>query len=283
MATAVHELTSARRNRNRIPRPFLKWVGGKSQILVELNKSFPSGFKHYYEPFLGGGAVFFDLLHEPATISDSNEELINCYKVVRTRVEKLIIALNRHVYDKEHYYEVRGWDPMKLNSVQRAARTIYLNRAGFNGLYRVNSKGGFNVPFGRHKNPTICDEDNLRGCSKTLANIKIKCVSFEKVLDWARPNDLVYFDPPYIPVSDTAYFTAYQKRGFGMDSQENLAKVFDDLASRGVYAVLSNSDVPWIHERYSNHHIRLIKANRFVNSDASRRGPVGEVIVTSCS
>ncbi len=267
--------------RGRIPKPFLKWVGGKTQILLELRKRYPAEFNCYYEPFLGGGAVFFDIQPSKAIISDANKELTNCYKVIKNDVEKLIRSLGKHVYDKDYYYTVRDQDPMSLDPVKRAARTIFLNRSGFNGLYRVNSKGKFNVPFGRYKNPRICDPDNLRGCARALSHVKIKSTPFESVLKEAKRGDFVYFDPPYIPVSDTSYFTAYQKHGFGMNNQEKLADVFEQLANRGVHVVLSNSDVTWIHKRYRDFRIRVIQANRLVNSNAGRRGPVGEVVVTS--
>lgn len=262
-------------------KPFLKWVGGKRQVLKKIRSLYPASIGRYYEPFVGGGAVFFDLRPSEATLSDTNRELVDCYTVVRDRVEELIEALAAHVYEKDHYYAVRDLDPYDLDPVARAARMIYLNKTGFNGLYRVNSKGKFNVPFGRYDNPSFCDERTLRACSECLAGQEIRRGSFEMVLGAARPGDFVYLDPPYIPLSKTANFTAYQRRGFGMDNQEKLAQVFDELASRGVSAMLSNSDVPWIHERYEDHNIRVIKAVRQVNSDGSRRGPVGEVVVTS--
>ncbi|MCP4680007.1 MAG: DNA adenine methylase [Deltaproteobacteria bacterium] len=279
MATLAASLKSVRKYK--IPRPFLKWVGGKGQLLLELRKSYPSKFGYYHEPFVGGGAVFFDLKPERAIISDANKELIDCYQVVKSNLGALVKSLKRHVYEHDYYYEVREQDPDNLDPVSRAARTIYLNKAGFNGLYRVNSKGKFNVPFGRHANPKICDEENLRGCRIVLRNAELKCSSFNKVLDVAEKGDFVYFDPPYIPVSDTAHFTAYQRNGFGMANQEELAEVFYALAAKGVYVILSNSDVPWMHERYRDYHIRSIQAKRSINSKASGRGPVGEVIVTS--
>ncbi|MDJ0765775.1 MAG: DNA adenine methylase [Myxococcota bacterium] len=265
----------------RIPRPFVKWAGGKTQILSHLRRKYPPHFKRYHEPFLGGGAVFFDLKAASASISDANAELINCYQVVKTEVDALIEALSHYVYQKEQYYAVRDWDPETLDPVKRAARTIYLNRTGFNGLYRVNSSGKFNVPFGRYKNPTICDAENLRACAQALEGTSICTAGFEEVLASAEAGDFVYFDPPYIPVSDTAYFTAYQKRGFGMDNQERLAEVFDALAKRGVAVMLSNADVPWMHERYGRYNIQRIQAKRSVNSNTKRRGEVGEVIVTN--
>lgn len=275
------ERNKKRTNRYRIPRPFLKWVGGKSQILHELKESIGEFDGRYLEPFVGGGALFFEQGFSKATISDTNTELINCYVVVRDRVEDLISALGNHVYDKEYYYRVRALDPDGMDSVSRAARMIYLNKAGFNGLYRVNSKGKFNVPFGRYKNPTICDADNLRGCSRALDKIDITCTPFHRVLENAKKGDFVYFDPPYVPVSETAHFTSYQKNGFSESDQKQLVEVFDELSRRRIHAMLSNSDVPWIHQHYAVHNIRVIKARRSVNSKANRRGFVGEVIVTN--
>ncbi len=270
-------------SRIRIPRPFLKWVGGKSQLLTHLLGMIPKDFRTYHEPFVGGGALYFELAPSKAILSDLNRELIDCYTAVQGNVEKVITALKRHRYDKEYYYEIRGQDPFKLSPVKRAARMIYLNRTGFNGLYRVNSKGEFNVPFGRYKDPLICDESNLRACSEQLRRVELKRSSFEKVLKHARERDLVYFDPPYIPLSDTAYFTAYEKSGFGMSNQERLAEVFDELAERGVYVILSNSDVPWMRSRYRAHSIHSVKALRNINSKGDKRGRVGELIVTSFS
>jgi DNA adenine methylase len=267
--------------RYKIPRPFVKWVGGKTQILDRLKESIQEFDGRYLEPFVGGGALFFELGSSKATISDTNRELINCYLVVRDQVEALIETLKEHVYDREYYYKVRALDPDSLDSVGRAARMIYLNKAGYNGLYRVNSKGKFNVPFGRYKNPTICDEDNLRGCARALTNIEVACGSFDSVLDTAKKGDFVYFDPPYVPVSDTANFTSYQMNGFSEDDQKHLVGVFDELSRRRIHAMLSNSDVPWIHAHYKKHNIRVIKARRSINSKANRRGFVGEVIVTN--
>jgi DNA adenine methylase len=267
--------------RYKIPRPFVKWVGGKTQILDELKKSIETFDGRYLEPFVGGGALFFELGFSTARISDTNRELINCYTVVRDHVEPLIETLKEHVYEKEYYYKVRALDPDSMDSVNRAARMIFLNKAGYNGLYRVNSKGKFNVPFGRYKNPTICDEENLRGCATALNSIEVACASFDSVLETAQKGDFIYFDPPYVPVSDTAHFTSYQKNGFSEDDQKHLVEVFDELSHRRIRAMLSNSDVPWVHAHYKKHNIRVIKARRSVNSKANRRGFVGEVIVTN--
>ena len=267
--------------KTRIPRPFLKWVGGKTQLLQYLTEMIPESTGIYHEPFVGGGALFFELAPNRAVLSDLNQELIDCYRAVRDSVEEVIEILKTHRYEKEHFYQVRAVDPWQLSLTERAARMIYLNRTGFNGLYRVNSKGEFNVPFGRYTNPTICDEPNLRACSRRLQGVELLCEPFEAVLTRAKSGDLVYFDPPYIPVSNTSNFTAYEKSGFGMDSQEHLAEIFDELAERGVFAMLSNADVPWMRSRYEEHYLRPIKAARNVNSKADKRGPVSELIVTN--
>jgi DNA adenine methylase len=269
------------------PKPFVKWAGGKRQLLIKFRELYPAEFGTYHEPFVGGGAVFFDLtvihgsLAGRAVLSDQNTELMDCYRAIRDEVGELMRALRRHKYEEKYYYAQRERDPARLSLVQRAARMIYLNRTGFNGLYRVNSKGKFNVPFGRHKNPTICDGPNLLACSAALADVDLHEEPFEAVLDRARKGDFVYLDPPYIPLSATANFTAYQKHGFGMANQDKLADVFDALAGRGAKVMLSNSDVPWVHERYARHDICVLKARRAVNSNGARRGPVGEVVVTN--
>lgn len=267
--------------KNRIPRPFLKWVGGKTQLLPVLLKLIPDFSGTYYEPFLGGGALYFELAPKKAVIADLNQELIDCYTAIRDDVDSVIQILKKHKYQKEYFYRVRAQKPFELSLPERAARMIYLNRAGFNGLYRVNKKGEFNVPFGRYNNPTICDELNLRGCAHHLNGVELRCEMFEDVVKTCKPGDFVYFDPPYIPLSNTAYFTAYEKGKFGMADQERLATVFDELSKRGVHAMLSNSDVPWMRSRYQHHHIHSVSATRMVNSKGSKRGPVGEVIVTS--
>lgn len=270
------------RTLERYPKPFLKWAGGKRQILRELLKRLPGPApQRYHEPFLGGGALFFGLRPEWASLSDINEELMNCYRVVRDEVEALIGSLGRHKHDSEHYYAVRERNPARMKPVQRASRTIFLNRTGFNGLFRVNSKGAFNVPFGRYENPLICDAENLRACSCALAQVRLEVAPFEAVLDAAAPGDFVYFDPPYVPLSRTASFTAYQKSGFTMADQERLAAVFRELARRGVHAMLSNADVEDVRRLFAGFPIHGITARRLVNSDAAGRGLVGEVIVTS--
>ena len=262
-------------------KPFVKWAGGKRQLLAAIRANLPELAAAYFEPFVGGGALFFDVEPRRAILSDANAELINCYLAVRDRVDALVLALRRHVYDRDHYYRVRAQSPGALDEVERAARTIFLNKTGFNGLYRVNSRGIFNVPFGRFKNPNICDEPNLRACSARLRGVDVRCRPFEAVLADARPGDFVYFDPPYVPLSRTAHFTAYSDLKFDLADQERLACVFERLADRGVRAMLSNSDVEWVRERYARFRMTEVFAPRWVNSVVSARGPVPELLVTS--
>lgn len=264
-------------------RPFLKWAGGKKQLLPQLMSRIPESFGTYYEPFLGGGALFFELQPELACISDINTELVNCYKVVKNAPSELIKALSQHRYESEHYYSVRNIDRhddyLSWSSVQRASRLIYLNKTCFNGLYRVNSSGHFNVPFGRHKNPTICDTENLLACSAVLSKIQIEEVSFESILTRVEANDFVYLDPPYAPVSLTSNFTAYAKDGFNSDMQHKLREVCVALDGKGVRFMLSNSSAPQILELYKNFNLELVTASRAINSKANLRGVVDEVIV----
>ena len=267
--------------KKRIPRPFLKWAGGKTQLLPELMQRLPHASGQYLEPFLGGGALFFQLSPRKAIISDLNQELIDCYRVVRDQPDALINILETYKYDKDFYYAMRARNPMNLDPVARAARTIYLNKTGYNGLYRVNGKGIFNVPFGRYVNPRICDAPNLLGCSAVLKQVELECRPFDAVIHHAKPGDFIYFDPPYIPRSNTAYFTAYEKHGFGMSNQEKLAEVFTELDRMGVYVMLSNACVPWIKKAYARFNIHRVKAARHVNRDASKRGAVSEVIITN--
>lgn len=266
------------------PRPFLKWVGGKTQLLEQLQPLLPSTFRRYFEPFVGGAAMFFDLrakdrLNAEVHLSDVNAELIDAYAAIRDSVDDVIAVLRGHKYESDHYYEVRGRDRSKLSRVESAARTIFLNKTGYNGLYRVNRSGQFNVPFGRFTNPAFCDVENLRACSRALRGVEITATDFESVLEHARKGDFVYFDPPYVPLSPTSDFTAYIPGGFGEGEQRKLAKVFGKLARRGVYAMLSNSDTPFVRELYKDFDVDTVYAARSVNSNAARRGKLPEVIV----
>ena len=267
------------------PRPFLKWVGGKTQLLPQIAPLLPKTFRRYFEPFVGGGAMFFDLRARrsdmAAVLQDVNLELVNCYTAVRDDVEGLIEALREHRYESDHYYEVRAQKPADLSAAKRAARTIFLNKTGYNGLYRVNRSGLFNVPFGRMGNPLLCDVDNLRACSQALADVAIIGGDFSTILTQAKKGDFVYFDPPYVPLSPTSDFTAYIPGGFGEREQRALAEVFSALASRGVHVLLSNSDTPLVRKLYADHAIEIVLAARNINSKVSGRGKLSEIVVRS--
>lgn len=272
------------------PRPFLKWAGGKSQLIQQYIPYFPKDFKNYYEPFLGGGAIFFHLRPEKAVLTDVNPELINAYRCVRDNLEKLISLLEKHQvnHTKEYYYQVRATFggaslvPTEGNSIERAARLIYLNKTCFNGLYRENSKGEFNVPIGKYKNLKICNPDLLCSVSAALQAAEIEVRTFEAVLAYAKTSeDFVYFDPPYYPLSNTSNFTAYSRYTFNEDEQTKLRDVFAKLAGRGVKVMLSNSDCPFIRSLYSNFKINEILASRSINCDPKKRGRITEVLVTS--
>ena len=270
------------------PRPFLKWVGGKRQLLPELLKAVEAAgsFRHYHEPFLGGGALFFSLarsghIKAQSFLSDANKNLIDAYLGVRDHSQTVIELLEAHkrAHGEAHFYEVRAGVPRSL--AKRAARIIYLNKTCYNGLYRENSKGRFNAPFGRYKNPLICDHENLLAVSKTLQDVDLAVRDFSDVLQLAEPGDLVYFDPPYNPVSKTAAFTAYFRGGFGADAQHRLAEVCAELAARGVKVILSNSMTDFTQSLYKEFHIKPVAATRMVNSRADRRGKVSEALITS--
>lgn len=277
--------TSVETSSARAPRPFLKWVGGKTQLLEQIEPLLPSRFERYFEPFVGGAALFFALrargLAKSAVLSDVNRELVDCYVAIRDHVEAVIRALRAHRYEREHYYAVRAWKPADLEPAARAARTIFLNKTGYNGLYRVNRSGQFNVPFGRFTNPSFCDPDTLRACSRALRGVAIENRDFSGVLEEARRGDFVYFDPPYVPLSPTSDFTAYIPGGFGEVQQRKLAAVFAKLAKRGVHAMLSNSETPFVRELYGHFHVDVVHASRSVNSNAARRGKLHEVVVRS--
>jgi DNA adenine methylase len=261
------------------PRPFLKWAGGKGQLLEQYAPLFPRRYRRYHEPFLGGGAVFFHLRPTRATLADDNAELIDCYRAIREDLRGVLEALRPHVYEKDHFYAVRALDPTGLALAERAARTIFLNRTCFNGLYRVNSKGRFNVPFGRYDNPTIADVPNLRACAVALRRVRLECAPFASVVERARRGDFVYFDPPYHPVSKTACFTAYGAGGFRAEDQRELARVYAELDRRGVLVMLSNSDAPLVRELYDGFRLVEIRASRAINSKATKRGAVRELVV----
>ncbi|MFM2064286.1 MAG: hypothetical protein RLZZ507_3957 [Cyanobacteriota bacterium] len=264
------------------PRPFLKWAGGKSRLIPQYQQYFPKNYQTYYEPFLGGGAIFFHLQPQKAFLTDINADLITTYGCVRDHVEELITLLKEHKkqHDQDYYYDVRSYH--QGTNLEKAARFIYLNKTCFNGLYRVNSQGKFNVPLGRYKNPGICQEDILRVASKSLAKANIQNADFTEVLNYAtNNNDFVFFDPPYYPLSGTSNFTAYSSYSFGEIQQEQLKDVFVELAERGVKVMLANSDCDFIRKLYSSFKIHTISAARSINSNAKKRGNINEVLVTS--
>jgi len=273
------------------PKPFVKWVGGKRQLLAQfrnLNLYPPELFDiktgRYFEPFVGGGAVFFDLLPEKGFLSDLNKELVTTYNVIKNDVDDLIVSLKKHKTDKEYFLKIRAQEPNKLSDVDIASRFIFLNRTCFNGLYRVNSKGGFNVPYGKHTNPLICDEDNLRKVSKALKGIEIKHRNYKEVLKKAKKGDFIYFDPPYYPVSKTASFTSYTAESFLDKEQIELRDTVLELHKRGCYVMLSNSDTPFINKIYSGYkgiRINKVEAGRAINSKGTGRVKITEVLITN--
>jgi len=266
--------------------PFVKWAGGKRQLLATIRRRLPSKIQTYYEPFVGGGAVFFALANrrtfKRAVINDLNSELIDTYRALATgKVQEVIELLRTYPYDREFFLDMRTRVPTELNLEERAARFIYLNRTGFNGLYRVNQSGGFNVPFGSYTNPTICDAEGLVEASKALEGVTIECLDFALSVEPAGPEDAVYFDPPYLPKSETSNFTAYTVDGFTLGDHERLAEVFRALANRGVSVLLSNADVSASRKLYHGHRISRIQAKRSINSSGDKRGMVGEILVSS--
>jgi len=266
------------------PKPPVKWAGGKGRLIPQFEPLFPRNkYGLYIEPFVGGGAVFFHLLPERAVLIDSNEELINFYLVVRDSLGELMADLREHKNTRDYYYSVRDLDPGTLSPVKRASRFLYLNKTGYNGLWRVNSQGKHNVPFGRYKNPKIADEQNLRLVSEALRRAEIICGDFARVLDFARPGTFVYLDPPYHPLSDTANFTGYTSDAFGEGDQRRLAGVFRELDQKGCLAMLSNSDTPFVRELYSGYDVRVVYARRAINSRPDRRGPVTELVIRNYS
>lgn len=272
-------------NSNLKAKPFVKWVGGKTQLLPDLISRMPTNFSKYFEPFIGGGALFFHLQPEQSTLIDINEELTNVYRVIKYKTDELIADLKQHVYEKDYYYQIRNVDRTSeyksWSDVRRASRLIYLNKCCFNGLYRVNSKGEFNTPMGKYKNPKILDETNLRACSQALQKAEIINGSFIEVEKKVSSDDFVYFDPPYAPLNATSNFTGYSKKGFDEQMQLNLRDLCDRLNSKGVRFMVSNSNAPLILDLYQNYKIELVYATRAINSKANRRNKILEVLVTN--
>jgi DNA adenine methylase len=274
------------------PQPFLKWAGGKGQLLDQYERYFPqTPMRGYYEPFVGSGAVFFHLrergLFETYSLSDLNTELLTCYRVVRDHVEDLIVLLREHQahHSLEYYYAIRSRDRdpswADASPVERAARLIYLNKTCYNGLWRVNQQGFFNVPMGRYVRPDIANADRLRAASHALQGVELMVSGFEMVTEKARSEDFVYFDPPYHPLSKTASFTSYARDDFGEDDQRQLARVFAELDRRGCRVMLSNSDTPFVRELYRDYRVETVTARRAINSAKGKRGAITEVVVVN--
>jgi DNA adenine methylase len=270
------------------PRPFVKWAGGKRQLLPALLRRLPANFRRYHEPFVGGGALFFALrglgrLPHGARLADINPELVNAYQVVRDRVETLIVVLGTFRNEEDFYYEIRAQQPSQLDPVQRAARLLYLNRTCFNGLFRENRAGHFNVPFGRYRNPQFLRENDLRTASRALRGVTIEQGSFAELEQHVETGDFVYFDPPYAPLSRTASFTSYSRGGFDEAAQRSLGDLVRRLGERGVHVLVSNSSARLIYDIYAGDdlHVEQILASRAINSRADRRGKVPELLIAA--
>lgn len=264
-------------------KPFLKWVGGKRQLLVEIKNNMPAKFNNYFEPFVGGGALFFDLELESAIINDYNYELINTYLNVKENPSDLILSLRKHRNESEYYYQIRDLDKNNnidnISSLERASRFIYLNKTCFNGLYRVNKKGEFNAAFGKCKNPNICDEETILAASATLKKTKILCGDFQNIKTLIKKEDFVYLDPPYEPISNTSNFVSYTESGFDFEMQIKVKELCDYIHSIGAYFLVSNSDSNNIRELFKSYTIETVQATRSINSDSTNRGFVNELLI----
>ena len=271
-------------------KPFVKWAGGKRQIMPEIKKYVPENYDTFYEPFVGGGAVFFELAPRKAVLNDYNSELMNVFECIKDedKFDKMCTELNHHEanHSEEYYYQVRNIDRdikkyNKLADYKKAARTIYLNKACFNGLYRVNSKNEFNVPFGKKEKVNTYEGQNLGvvHCILNFNDIKLLSTDFEEAVKDAKKGDFVYLDPPYD--SDTSTFNDYTENGFNKDEQIRLAKLFKELSDRGCYVMLSNHNTILVKEMYSDYNIHIIEANRNINANGKKRKKVEEVIITN--
>lgn len=274
------------------PKPFLKWAGGKSQLLAQLTPFFPAEFSRYCEPFTGSAAVYWHLFtlrekgalaFKDSRLTDSNAELINCYRIVRDELAELIekLTFHRRQHGKEYYYQIRALKVDQLSHIERAARFIYLNKTCFNGLYRVNRSGQFNVPMGSYKSPGIFDVDELTNASQALQDTQLAIADFREVLNWAQAGDFIYFDPPYAPVSKTSSFTGYTDSPFGEREQMELTAVLRELNQRGCKVMLSNSWVDSILDLYKDFNCLEVKASRAINSNPEKRGKISELLVTN--
>jgi DNA adenine methylase len=271
-------------------KPIVKWAGGKSRLLGELLDRVPRKLRTYAEPFAGGAALFFALASERARgartferaiLADRNEELVALYRAVQSDVSAVIAALAGFRHDRDLFYEVRAQETRGMSDVARAARFVFLNRTCFNGLWRVNAGGRFNVPFGKYKNPRILDEDSLRAASRALADVEVRASDFADVTAELGRGDFAYLDPPYVPISRTASFTSYAKDGFNPADQERLARDLRAMKQRGAKAMLSNADTPVTRELYAGFACHVIRAPRSISCDATTRGDAGELVVTT--
>lgn len=272
-------------NKNKLLKPFVKWAGGKRQLLPEIKKYIPEEYSTYYEPFVGGGAVLFHIQPEKFVINDVNREIVNVYNTVKNEVENLITELKSYENDADFYYKIRAIDRVEnfsnLSNVKKAARVIYLNKTCFNGLFRVNRQGQFNVPFGKYKKPNIVNEDTLRAVNQYFAQAKgeILNTDFAECLSKAKKDSFVYLDPPYDPVSNSSSFTGYTLSGFNRYEQERLKTTCDKLNQKGCKFLLSNSATDFIKDLYKDYKIEIVKAGRSINSKASKRGKIEEVLI----
>jgi len=272
---------------NKLVAPFLKWVGGKRQIISSIVVHLPKNIKEYsyVEPFIGGGAVFFYLQSKNAVINDLNKELINVYEVIKNNLDELIIDLKKHKNESDYFYKIRALDRNSdfenLNPIQRASRIIYLNKTCFNGLYRVNNAGEFNAPFGRYKNPNIVNEPTLKAVHKYLKsnNIQIFNKDYSEVLKNLDNRSFVYLDPPYHPISENSNFTGYVQGGWNANDQIGLKNACDELDKNWIKFLLSNSSSEFIRDLYKDYKIVTVKANRAINSNGAERGEIDEVLI----
>lgn len=272
---------------NKLVAPFLKWVGGKRQLMPSIVEHLPQNINDYkyIEPFIGGGAVLFNLQPKNAIINDFNEELINVYQVIKNNLDELIEDLKKHKNEADYFYSIRSLDRngefKKLTAVKRASRIIFLNKTCFNGLYRVNNAGEFNSPFGRYKNPNIVNEPTLKAVNKFLNNnnIEINSGDYSEILKQADKKCFVYLDPPYHPISESSNFTGYVQGGWNIYDQIDLKTACDELHKRGVKFLLSNSSADFIKDLYKDYKITIVKANRAINSNGADRGEVDEVLI----
>jgi DNA adenine methylase len=279
-------------------KPFVKWAGGKNQLLKEISKELPIEINNYYEPFVGGGAVLFYILEKynpkNVLISDINEELINTYSVIKRNVNELILQLEKYknMHSEKFYYSLRGLETSstkklglvlsdfnyRLDDIERAARFIYLNKTCFNGLYRVNKENKFNVPMGKYKNPEVFNKKNLLELSEKLQTVEIKVMSFEKIVDIAKKGDFIYFDPPYDQLNENS-FTSYTSNDFGRSDQMKLRETFDKLDKKGCYILESNSPTSFIKEQYKKYKIKEVLAKRMINCDGTKRNEIKELFI----